>query len=810
GPEVNRPPLDLANIGVEPGASSVRFSDVNGDGLVDAVWLTDDWMKIYLGTGDGSFVPEVRAFYPWHDGRDVESPGVIRPTDIALADLDRDGLVDLLVTNTANVAWFRGEAELGRFGEFRKLTRPDGVAIDAVVAFGDANGNGSEDVIWSSPTGLRVLDFAGATSAGMVERIDNGLGMVMDVAYRPSAVLAVQAEAAGQAWERKLPVSIPVPVSLTTTSGPFDPVRAVELGVRDGFWDGVERRFGGFLLGRRATVAASGAATLVEETEYHPGLDDDRVLRGFAFRTVQKSALDEVFTISETDYEARRVGGLPDVALLRAPVVLSEETTNLEGVEEPIRTRSSYDYDAECRRMVERHEGRLDVAGDEKVVRRDYTDDIRRWVRNLVCDERTLEGDDETLRSETFTSYGSDTELLEPCAGASNGWVRDVSQRLLTDTEDRLISQSSMSYDALGNPLLIVENGVRRQLGYDPAGLHVTSETLPDAGLAWTGVWDDMQQLPLSVTDPNGVTVRVTYDALGRASTVALGDEAPHVRYEYRWEAPSPRTTRYLLDRSLDEPRPTFPNGAGWRTVTAVTNGAGEARFEATRLSANRFIVSDWVERDERGKIALHAEPFYAESLDPVRAPEARTQLFHFDALGRVDRQTLSNGAVKTTTFRAFEQIVQEPELAPVTLVSDGFSRVIRNERQVGAAIERLDARYDAADRVLEYALLKPRPPNATQDAFVTQTYEYDTLGRLVSADDPDIGPRELEYDDRNLLLRHTNAAGQVAAFDYDAVNRLEGQGEGEPDDDVFTYDASQDPSAVDCHLRGRLARVVE
>src|SRR5690606_40778322 len=63
-----------------------RFTDVNGDGLADVVWMTDSWMKQFLGRGDGTFVPWRRVFYPW-------GTGAIDPKYVQLHDLDRDGIL---------------------------------------------------------------------------------------------------------------------------------------------------------------------------------------------------------------------------------------------------------------------------------------------------------------------------------------------------------------------------------------------------------------------------------------------------------------------------------------------------------------------------------------------------------------------------------------------------------------------------------------------------------------------------------------------------------------------------------------------
>ena len=64
------------------------------------------------------------------------------------------------------------------------------------------------------------------------------------------------------------------------------------------------------------------------------------------------------------------------------------------------------------------------------------------------------------------------------------------------------------------------------------------------------------------------------------------------------------------------------------------------------------------------------------------------------------------------------------------------------------------------------------------QGGQVVHQFSYDTLGRLISADDPDIGPRQLLYDDANQLIQYTNGVGQSIYFGYDAAGRLTRRGE--------------------------------
>ena len=150
---VGRPAIDAARPQVKPGAAAASFPDLNGDGLADVVFQASSMLYLYLGRGDGSF----------EHYRDVPYPaGPVALGQLRLADLNRDGLLDMAVVSAGNVAWYRGLPG-GSFDSLPvQLSRPQGSDAGVVVAVADANGNGSEDLVWSSAAGgMWILDFVG-------------------------------------------------------------------------------------------------------------------------------------------------------------------------------------------------------------------------------------------------------------------------------------------------------------------------------------------------------------------------------------------------------------------------------------------------------------------------------------------------------------------------------------------------------------------------------------------------------------------------------------------------------------------------
>jgi hypothetical protein len=80
--------------GGNPG--SLAAADLNGDGHLDVVVvnsaLTDNTISVYIGLGNGTFLPH------------YQLSTLLRPSDVAIADFDQDGDKDVLVTHVGATA----------------------------------------------------------------------------------------------------------------------------------------------------------------------------------------------------------------------------------------------------------------------------------------------------------------------------------------------------------------------------------------------------------------------------------------------------------------------------------------------------------------------------------------------------------------------------------------------------------------------------------------------------------------------------------------------------------------------------------
>jgi hypothetical protein len=126
-------------------ARVVRVADFNQDGVPDLAVLTGDGVSIYLGNGNGGFLPRL----DYGAGTD--------PTDLSVADITGDGRLDLLVGNAeGDVLILVGNGD----GTFRPF-EPVKAAIALAVA--DLTGNGVPDFIFADQSLDRVTVVYGPT-----------------------------------------------------------------------------------------------------------------------------------------------------------------------------------------------------------------------------------------------------------------------------------------------------------------------------------------------------------------------------------------------------------------------------------------------------------------------------------------------------------------------------------------------------------------------------------------------------------------------------------------------------------------------
>src|SRR5262249_25662276 len=131
-----------------------------------------------------------------------------------LVDINGDGWVDLVRVEASTVEFALAVAE-GRFEEVHTIENTPPRGPQTSVQFADMNGSGTIDIVWvdvsaDSQVSWRYLEIFPRGRAGLLRRIDNGLGKVQTIEYEPAALHAARARDAGRPWTSRVNIAMPV------------------------------------------------------------------------------------------------------------------------------------------------------------------------------------------------------------------------------------------------------------------------------------------------------------------------------------------------------------------------------------------------------------------------------------------------------------------------------------------------------------------------------------------------------------------------------------------------------------------------
>ncbi len=358
----------------------------------------------------------------------------------------------------------------------------------------------------------------------------------------------------------------------------------------------------------------------------------------------------------------------------------------------------------------------------------------------------------------------------------------------------------------------------------------------PTSVLTYAGTWDRGLGAIRSSTDPNGLTTSVTYDGLGRLTSVVAPNvdgcsgATPSTRIAYELTS-SPTTqpiSRVVTTTELDCDGALGEDGGALVSI-AYVDGLGRARAALSTgedaSGARQWVRSGITTLDKKGTVRRTYQTDYfggsptayaAVVALPADIPYAVTR---YDAFGRAKGVHAEDGAVTWTSYHALSTDVCDPlDNDPssehfrtcTSARTDGHGRVVdqilRNRSPATGAAEtyRLWTYYRADGAVLalvrtEAPTSTPRAPSATDTAAtgvvglgalpsrnVVRTFTYDTVGRRLSSDDPDTDnpadPSEATNSWRYLFnrvgdlvaVRDPRGCGQN--FLYDFGGRLTGE----------------------------------
>ena len=801
---------DVVPLGVDLAESGLQFADMNGDGLLDPVQLLTNRVRYRINFGFGR----------WSDWRDLEGVALAREEldDASLEDLNGDGLADLVVVRGQEVRY-----SLNRSGErffyTGTLTPAEVPGLPAVGAgvtalFADMNGNGSTDVVWVDRQGRVDYLELFPVRPNLLSRIENGIGMVMDITYATSASLRATAQTD---WAHPLPHAMQVVVEVDTWDRLSNDHELDRFGYADGYYDGLNRQFRGYQRVERIRVGDETSAEGRTIEVYDVGAADP--YRHGLLLSQTRYSLGAEIDHSETEYAdcplAQVPGNLPDLQV-RWQCAVAERTTIKEGLAEAqwyeTETRMSHDGYGNVTRqanlgVVAGNCGACDrdagvfgtpcgpqCVGDEQYTETTYAEPGVFWLLNLPVNEQTY-GREGGLRTETQSYYDGPDFVGLPAGQAAQGKLSRVMRRV---AGNQFLAAQRSRFDPHGNVVEALDPegepgtlGHRRTYAYDAEGLRVarTELDLGDYRLrrdtqyervfdqvsestAWMRVEGEQPQSPRRSSF-------FTYDAFGRlASRVLPGnDTLANPTEVYAYELASP-VSRLVTRRRSQE------GGQLDLESARCVDGRGRTIQSRTRLAQGRYQVTGFTLYDTQSAPKAVYQPFIGASgaCDQTVPEGVLAQRYTYDGVERQVTVTepdaslygaptvrrMEYAPLRTLTFDGEDTDASSPYAdTPTVDFKDGMGRLVAVERRLtpqSGATTRFT--YDELGRMRGYI-----------DADGNEKVQtYDLAGRIIEVEDPNSGRSTREYDDAGNLVGWVDARGEMVAQAFDGQNRLIGR----------------------------------
>ncbi len=813
--------------GIEPigygFAAGLELADMNGDGLLDPVLVSDGEVRYRLNLGRGRWAAET-----------VLDNAPVTQAELPFAqleDINGDGLDDLVVVVGGEVRYALNRNG-ARFDDEETLSEASGSALPSrdasvTVLFADMNANGSSDIVWIDSAGEVTYLELFPVRPNLLTRIDTGLGLINEIRYTTSAE-----QRAGAAPDQAWPYPVPMPMIVVEQVDTYAQAPAgapvvhelVRYRYAGGFYDGAEKQFRGY-----SQVDIEAVGDEHQESGHTRNLYDVGATDPYRHGRLLSSSLagdDGPIFVREHHYQDCPLEGVPDQGLafeVRFTCLAETIETVQEGAPEDewATVRTTYQYDgygnvtleaalgvtalgggacAPCERSAEVFGAPCGAQclGDERYQETEHVPPSAtagRWLLGMPAIERVYGRPGSEVFSERRSYYDGEPFVGLPLGELRRGLVSRVSERV---AGERYLDAERSRYDDDGNVVesLRATAGVageagHSQLRYDETGLRLTREEEAVTGksgelhhlvreLTYHPLFDVIAASSDWYVEEDGAPAagdwtRYAYDEHGRVSAIAqpgdtLAEPTTHIAYEM--QAP---LSAYLVQTRSEPGAPYDIEG------TRCVDGFGRQVQTRTKIAEGRFAVEGAALYNRRGQQVASYLPYESSSgACAAQAEEgARAQRFSYDAAGRSTRAYEPDGDVygtpssRESRYGVLVQWNYDPEDldpdsrhfdTPTAVFRDGLGRIVRIER-----LEAAGAPYDVqAFRYDELGNLRGWVDAAGNE----RTQRFDALGRVLAVEEADGSTTSYEYDDAGNVLRREDARGAVIRYAYDELDR--------------------------------------
>lgn len=229
----------------------VHLADMTGDGLQDIVYVHNRRIEYWPNLGHGRWGKRVLLANAPEIRDDNDPGGQYDPKRLFFSDVDGDGLADLVYVAYDCVKIWLNQNGNG-WSKKNKIIRGTPPTLPNSVRLADMKGTGTSGVLWTyepnsnKGSHYKYLDFTGGIKPYVLNVIENNLGASTVVEYKPSTFFWTEDMKKDEPWLTHLPF----PVQVVSRVEAIDHIAKSKLvtnySYHHGYYDGREREFRGF------------------------------------------------------------------------------------------------------------------------------------------------------------------------------------------------------------------------------------------------------------------------------------------------------------------------------------------------------------------------------------------------------------------------------------------------------------------------------------------------------------------------------------------------------------------------------------
>ena len=778
-----------------------RLVDVNGDGLVDIISgkrtgapnfdCTTNERKAWLNNGSGwtrndRYAPPV-CFN--------ENDGLSR--NYMITDVNGDGLDDILqgrqegteCIDLAKTVWLNNGSGWTIDDSFeppicfgRNIAGDPSWSYNNGTRLADVNGDGMADILQSYTftscnSNERKSWFSNSSKALLLKEVKTSLGGSIKINYKPSTNQNNSAVDKQNVPNFNLWIVANITEDNDIT-GSQNTKKLIIYNYSKGRYDYKDKEFRGFGQVNETISKEIIIAHYFHQDDAKQGREFKTAYFNFSNTAISKS---KPFQIEKMLWANTTQNGNSTLYRYYTTLLLKTSEETYDGsINNPRIKNTTYSYDNFSNVLHKRDVGDAKKTGDERYERYEYAYNTNKWIVDKPKRYALLDSDNTTKIRETLFFYDRVACGSSPTKGD------------LTKKEDWLKTGNNITtkyfYDSYGN--IITETNPRNQNTTFIFGIKDATFTYPNRivnakGNIFNYNYDLGTSNLLNESDGNNIVTSYKYDVFGRISKEIRpfdSNNLPTKIYEYKFNGTAPNRIKVSKrEKSLQ---------AG--TLDAYTFYDGFGKPIQSKVEGEVYLLVKDIYYDNLSRVRKESNPYPINFNDNYTSPATAISgiSYNYDILDRVVKMTNPDSTSKNIAFDHWNITVLDENNNKKAYKLDAYARIsIVEEHYNNSHVYKTSYAYDVADNIV----------NITDSKGNVFKYNYDTIGRKTSINDPDLRIWNYSYDAASNIIKQVDGRSISVNISYDSLNRITTKNSS---DEKIRY-------KYDTKLNGTLSRVI-